>query len=703
MEADSGCVVFLAGSERMRSAARLLAEVLLRPTVRVVGPSDLESLHTQDVVLAFDPPSDETVARLEGRFLIRMQTGSRIADSLDCRLPTGEIVRMAAARVDLEVDNGFKQALDLSNRAAAMLTMAARRHAKSSETSRSTERVEIATCADFLERTVGTTVRDRIFSMFENDPVAGVDSDWIHWYQTMFADGRSIGTTSDPRIGELASFIGRPDPERFSRFRSLFLADPALILLASRTVKSVDRDDWIRFLELLEAESRTAKRLSGVLGGAMLVNADAMIERLLLEMETLDWSFEDSSLLRMVPRKENIERSVLAASIQLVAAIRNGADPVSLLPRRTAVPLLWRTFGSKKIEEGVEPASQRCYEPDQGRLSIDLLENWLCLSEQAVPCNGQFEILPEHYGPTVHAIEHLFGCIVDDLQRRASGRVIRCRPWPSGHDFAVSIRYDADRPLHPGRIERLVDLQRRRFGRECGSWFLLKNASHSKELLSTLTATGQELGHHACDLERESFGGLGVAVHSSQRSRYWEGRRSILALDRGDALYGEAMGFTAMFGRFAWLGDATAGVWCVPLHFPLEGEVAQSDLSYFRREWEAFDRLRRLGGHLIIGAHPDCDPELLEHLCDQVDLRAGWAAPISEVMRRLRLLGAEGAIKVRIRDGEIEVRTPNSIEQLVVQIEDESGGMAMYVGDVGLDDWVTLRRKEIEKPLDYRM
>jgi hypothetical protein len=72
-------------------------------------------------------------------------------------------------------------------------------------------------------------------------------------------------------------------------------------------------------------------------------------------------------------------------------------------------------------------------------------------------------------------------------------------------------------------------------------------------------------------------------------------------------------------------------------------------------------------------------------------------------MRRLRLLGAEGAIKVRIRDGEIEVRTPNSIEQLVVQIEDESGGMAMYVGDVGLDDWVTLRRKEIEKPLDYRM
>ena len=58
---------------------------------------------------------------------------------------------------------------------------------------------------------------------------------------------------------------------------------------------------------------------------------------------------------------------------------------------------------------------------------------------------------------------------------------------------------------------------------------------------------------------------------------------------------------------------------------------------------------------------------------------------------------------MRIRDGEIEVQTPNSIEQLVVQIEEEPGGMATYVGDVGLDEWVTLRRKNPEKRLDYRI
>jgi hypothetical protein len=72
-------------------------------------------------------------------------------------------------------------------------------------------------------------------------------------------------------------------------------------------------------------------------------------------------------------------------------------------------------------------------------------------------------------------------------------------------------------------------------------------------------------------------------------------------------------------------------------------------------------------------------------------------------MRRLRLLGKEGAIKVRIRDGEMEVRTPNSIEHLVVQVGEKRGGMATYVGDVGLDEWVTLSRKSLGKRLDYRI
>ena len=150
-------------------------------------------------------------------------------------------------------------------------------------------------------------------------------------------------------------------------------------------------------------------------------------------------------------------------------------------------------------------------------------------------------------------------------------------------------------------------------------------------------------------------------------------RMSIEAIATGNADYGESMQFTACTARRAWLGSGAASVWCTPLHFPLEGTVDQADLAYFDRQRSAFDRIRHQGGHLVIGAHPDCEPSLLESLLDRIDLDRVWMAPIGRVVGRLRSLGATAGVQVRFSGDGVEARADWPIDGLVVEVEDANG------------------------------
>lgn len=668
-ETRSGRVLLLASSPRMLSAARLLSEVLLRPGVSVIDIRDSGTIGSEDVVLAFDRPSETEATRCRPRLVVGLRSGESARGSIDCRLPGGEVVVLPDLRVEVEVENGFRRTPNHLDRARSMLLMALRRHAKSSHAARRADRMEAEAAIEFLARSSGVKVAARLAEAFVSAGIEPVREDWMRRYR----DSLEQGTTPDERLDEVEGFVAQPDPERFPRFRSLFLADPVLLVLASMAVPVEGRADWCRFLELIEGQSATGRRRTAVLGAAMLVDAEGLFEAVLASLGGTSWSFEDSALLRLAPDRSNIERSLLAAFVHVAVALRHGIELDSLLPQRLETPLEWRGFGSKAIDEGVEPSTMRFYDPGRGRLASDLIENWLLLMEQRTPASGQFEIQPDHYSGGIEAIEHLLGCIVDDLQIRASGRAIRLRPWPAGCDFALSIRYDVDRPVSSARVSELAELQRRRCGDECGSWFMLTDAGHSAEVASSLAGTDQEIGRHACDLDRDSFAGEGVTVHSSQWSRYWEGRRSIEAIEAGNADYGESMQFTACTARRAWLGSGAASVWCTPLHFPLEGTVDQADLAYFDRQRTAFDRLRRQGGHLIIGAHPDCEPSLLESLLDRIDLDRVWVAPIGRVVDRVRSLGRAAGVQVRFSGDQVEARVDWPIDGLLVEVEDANG------------------------------
>ena len=687
-ETRSGRVLLLASSPRMLSAARLLSEVLLRPGVSVIDIRDSGTIGSEDVVLAFDRPSETEATRRRPRLVVGLRSGESARGSIDCRLRDGEVVVLPDRRVEVEVENGFRRTPNHLDRARSMLLMALRRHAKCSHAARRADRMEAATAIEFLARSSGVKVAARLAEAFVSAGIEPVREDWMRRYR----DSLEQGTTPDERLDEVEGFVAQPDPGRFPRFRSLFLADPVLLVLASMAVPVEARADWCRFLELIEGQSATGRRRAAVLGAAMLVDAEGLFEAVLASLGDTSWSFEDSALLRLAPDRSNIERSLLAAFVHVAVALRHGIELESMLPQRLETPLEWRGFGSKAIDEGVEPSTMRFYDPGRGRLASDLIGNWLLLMEQRTPSSGQFEIQPEHYSGGVEAIEHLLGCIVDDLQIRASGRAVRIRPWPAGRDFALSIRYDVDRPVSSARVSDLVELQRRRCGDECGSWFLLSDAEHSEGVASSLADTDQEIGRHACDLDREEFPEAGVTVHSSQRSRYWEGRRSVELLAAGGADYGESMLFTARIPRRAWLGDVAASTWCTPLHFPLEGTVDQADLDYFDRQRPAFDRILRHGGHLVIGAHPDCEPALLEMLCDRLDLRRGWTAPVGRIVDRVRLLATDAAPEFRFRGGRIEARSKRPIDQLVVEVEDPAG-VTTHAAELVTSEWTRMSSK----------
>ncbi len=653
----------------MRSAARLLSEVLLRPGIEHFGPDDLRSIRSPDVVLDLDPPPGGTAFPTDPRLVVAVRSGEAFGRSVECGLSGGEVVRLPSARVDVEIDNGFRRRPSIGNRATAMLTMAARRRLKSAERDHEADETDLVVGLDVLARAGGPTGREEVASVFDRRKPGTIGDDWLEWYRT---NARFEGD-GDPRLDEVADFIERPSSNRFSRFRSLFLADPVLLPLGAIRTPPSGVGSWIDFLESLTPHLDTSKRICGVIGSALVLEADRLVEQLTLATTTPDWSFQSSSLLRLVPGRENIDRSLLSTLVHVSLAAKSGVELDSLLPRRLETPLEWRGFGSKAIDEGVEPSTMRFYDPGRGRLASDLIENWLLLMEQRTPASGQFEIQPEHYSGGIEAIEHLLGCIVDDLQIRASGRAVRLRPWPAGCDFALSIRYDVDRPVSSARVSELAELQRQRCGDECGSWFMLADAGHSAVAVSSLARTDQEIGRHACDLDRDSFAGEGVTVHSSQWSRYWEGRRSIEAIEAGNADYGESMQFTACTARRAWLGSGAASVWCTPLHFPLEGTVDQADLAYFDRQRPAFDRIRHQGGHLVIGAHPDCEPSLLESLLDRIDLDRVWMAPIGRVVDRARSLGTSAGVQLRFSGDRVEARAEWPIDGLVVEVEDANG------------------------------
>ena len=692
-----GRIFISATSARAKDAARLLVTVLGRPLVILHDRDDAgESVFSEeDVVVVLDDDLDSS-GDFQSARVFKLTETRTCRTGVRCRLANGETHTLRSHVRRHHEQTGFESEPTCSNRAAAMLTVSLRRYRKSAGENRFIDRLDSGAGLLLLERLIGKEEAAGLKGMISGDRLE--DDEPIAILETELAREDSAGYQK--LLPSLRRFLEAPSISDYRSCRPTLLAHPALLLHAaflSSESTLASRENSREIFEDYEKHARTAKRRCGLLGAAMMAGDEQIVQSVVDDLSTSAWSVQDSALMALAPESQNIERSLLSAMVIAAAAMRTeNARLDSLLPGFDQYELSWQGFGSQSMAHSIEGADQRFIDLASNSIARCLLENWLALMEQPPTSKATFVIDEDDYGPDVIAIESIWGRIIDHLSIMSSGVAIRSKLWPAGSDFAVSFRYDVDRPLPEGRLEMIQLMQEDLFGGPCSSWYLLEDDEPTALFGRDLAETDQEIGLHSRRPMLEKIVGTGVTVHSAPDSEYWRGARTIDLFDAGSSMYAEQMVFSAESPRPAWLGTRASKIWCFPLHFPIEGSTSDQDLSYFGRLIEECLRLRNLGGHVILGAHPDCKPELVRDAVRAVELESGWAAPLSEVLERARSIRGVGALQALTHGEGVSVKASENIRSMEFDLTCPALGLdaARVVLDLRPGEWTPLIETE---------
>lgn len=223
--------------------------------------------------------------------------------------------------------------------------------------------------------------------------------------------------------------------------------------------------------------------------------------------------------------------------------------------------------------------------------------------------------------------------------------LLQVHPWPPGHDSALSVRVDIDRPATPAQVVGLLSAMRGSVGAAPGSWYAIPGWGHESAIRRLLLEEGQEMGLHVLH-PRQASQGVGLTCHSAPTSQYWLGSEHVAAAEDARADHVEHL--TSLLDVPGPLLDVRhrrpTRTYATPLHFPLEASTADQDLTFFDQRRGRFDELLQRGGHVIIGTHNDVDPGLLSDVLDTLPGVAPWCVPVGSAVARLRALRAPGAI-----------------------------------------------------------
>ncbi len=329
---------------------------------------------------------------------------------------------------------------------------------------------------------------------------------------------------------------------------------------------------------------------------------------------------------------EDIER-VRTEPIVLLA-LERGSGPVQLVGQGACVSLASR------------------------RIAASLVDAWIAAVRPPRIDQAQFELTDATYAPIAPALERAWRAIFRAMMRAAGEPFIEILPWPSGARAALSLRYDIDRATQAGQVRKIVEIERRRFGGPCGSWYAIPGTEHGVRIAGVLEQHVQELAVHGIAADHAELRGQGLTMHSAPGSAYWRGESTLIAAAKAGARYAELLSASLDRPQPLWLDEPVSAdspsvaLWVTPLHFPLEGSTNDIDLSYFDRLLDPFRARLRRGGHVIIGSHPDLQQETLATLAEREHLDDCWSAPVGEVVERCRRLLAPGAVTLVHRDGE---------------------------------------------------
>ena len=319
-------------------------------------------------------------------------------------------------------------------------------------------------------------------------------------------------------------------------------------------------------------------------------------------------------------------------------------------------------------------------------LSSSLLENWLESITVPLLDNCQYELLAPAYTPLSYYLEQYWLAFFLQIQLQAEDKLIRVKPWPIGYKAAFSLRYDVDRDTSKEKIDEILSIQSSYFNARCGSWYFIPGSHWEGRVSSEVESQAQEVGVHATR-EGQSVANRGVTYHSAPSSVYWRGRSSVLDLESGEAKYAEHLAVQLVTPRPGWIVDGKVEretkLWLLPLHFPLEGSTNDKTLEYFDRHISRFRELLTIGGHVIVGSHPDLNQKILEELIERESLQGLWYAPVAEVVERCQNVMDYGNLSILVdRDGQINLSAKHDIPGLQLEIYSDIDSFVTVSADV---------------------
>jgi len=304
--------------------------------------------------------------------------------------------------------------------------------------------------------------------------------------------------------------------------------------------------------------------------------------------------------------------------------------------------------------------------------------------------NGQFILKEHNYKPWIQSLEKYWLSIFDFLQTKAQRPLLKLKPWPHPYQAALSVRYDIDRTITPGRVTQLVRMQRDLFNAPCASWYIRDCDPDWQPLIPILERHWQEYGRHLSDTG-ETIANQGITSHSAPCSAYWYGSKGLKEAAERGAVYGEILSSSINTTRpiFFDSDDIRNTLICSPLHFPLEGGTNDKDLSYFDGLRNYFFQRMESGGHVIIGSHPDLNQSLLQQLVEREDFTQIWPVTVIGALERHKEVMSYGNIitvktsinneiklqsKVPASDLQVEYRYEGVVQKInVVQLNKEAG------------------------------
>ncbi len=282
--------------------------------------------------------------------------------------------------------------------------------------------------------------------------------------------------------------------------------------------------------------------------------------------------------------------------------------------------------------------------------STSLVENLIALLTPPEVRDGcQYDLSARNFAADFLILRKIWGQFLTHCLHTQGLPAIQLFMWPGDKQFALSLRYDADRPLSDKHIHTVEKLEKNSALAPCSSgYFFIDDKDFV--MRSEWKKRGWEEGVHSRGGEASTqINGRGITHHNAPNSVYWRGPKKDIPLN---PFYSEFL--SAQLGTpFLW-GNATEDLWVVPLHFPMEaGTQLKNEYSdFFQKEYRpSLNDLVRLGGHLILSSHPDLSQTHTEKILRELPLKKGWAVPVFDVVSRCRLLFGFGKIQCSETEG----------------------------------------------------